>query len=179
MRGQEVCATHGGRAPRARAAAERRLAEEQITAALATYGRPIDTSPTEALLEEVKWTAGHVAWLRERVAELEPEALTWGKTEEVDKGSGEFTGTDITHAAKAPVLVQLYQQERAHLIAVCKTAITTGIEERRVKLAEQQGALLAGVVRAILADLDLTPAQSKAAPGIVAQHFRSVDYSLN
>jgi hypothetical protein len=32
------------------------------------FGEPIDTTPSEALLDTVKWTAGYVAWLRDKVA---------------------------------------------------------------------------------------------------------------
>lgn len=172
MKGQTVCPTHGGRAPQNRAAAERRQTEERIEKELATYGRPIETTPTEALLEEVKWTAGHVAWLRQRIGELEQDQLSWGKTEEVDKGSGEFAGTDITHAAAPPVLLDLYQRERTHLVKVCATAISAGIEERRVRLAQAQGDLIAGVIQAILGDLHLTPEQQALVPEVVPHHLR-------
>jgi hypothetical protein len=131
-------------------------------------------SPTEALLDEVKWTAGHVAWLRLQVQELERDALTWGKTEEVNKGSGEFTGLDVTHAAAPNIWLDLYQRERKHLLDVCKTAITAGIEERRVRLAESQGEMLATVIQAILDDLGLTPDQAARVPDIVPRHLRSV-----
>lgn len=175
MKGQRVCRNHGGAAPRSRAAAERRLAEQAARKILETYGRPVDgISPTEALLEEVRWTAGHVAWLRERVQELEVEALTWGRVEEVDRTSGEFPGLDVTHAARPSVWLDLYQRERRHLLDVCKAAIAAGIEERRVRLAESQGALLAQVIQRILGDLHLTPEQQRLVPEVVPRHLRAV-----
>lgn len=174
MKGQLVCETHGGRAPQARAAAGRRLAEQKALAALETYGRPIDTTPTEALLEEVRWTAGHVAWLRERVQELEQAAVTWGVTEQVKKTAGKFPGTDTTSAAAPNVWVDLYHRERRHLVDVCKAAIGAGIEERRVWLAEQQGNLLAEVIRRILGDLDLSAEQQALVSSVVPRHLRAV-----
>lgn len=166
------CKLHGGSAPSGRVAGQRVLAEQAVK----TYGLPLDVSPTEALLDEVKWTAGHVAWLRVQVQELERQALVWGKTEEVDKGAGEFTGVDITHAAVPNVWLELYRVERKHLLDVCKAAIACGIAERQVRLAEQQGALLASVIRAVLGDseLGLTPEQQKAAPAVVVRHLRAV-----
>lgn len=174
MKGQLVCETHGGRAPQNRAAAERRQVDAAARRVMETYGRPIDTTPTEALLEEVRWTAGHVAWLRERVREVETAALAWGKTEEVEKTAGEFPGTDITYAAAPSVWLDLYQRERKHLLDVCKAAISAGIEERRVRIAESQGALLADVIRRILGDLDLTPDQQAKVGTVVPLHLRAV-----
>lgn len=172
-KGQRVCVFHGGNAPQAKAAAQRRVAEQKARAALETYGRKVDTSPTEALLDEVRWTAGHVQWLRDRVRELEQAALTWGVTEQVEKQAGEFPGVDTTSSAAPNVWLDLYQRERKHLVDVCKAAISAGIEERRVKLAEQQGALLADVIRRILDDLGLTPEQQAKVATVVPMHLRA------
>lgn len=174
-----VCATHGGRSPRAKAGAEQRRAEKEALKAVATFGLPREINPRDALLEEVYRTAGAVDWLTAKVRELDPEAAVWGVTEKATKTATEYEGVDTTEAAAANMWVQLWQKERKHLVDVSKAAISAGIEERRVKLAEQQGALLAGVVKAILGDLDLTPKQAAAAPGIVARHFRSVEPNLN
>lgn len=200
MAGQRVCKMHGGASPQARAAAARRLAEEAARAAVVTLGLPVDISPTEALLEEVRWTAGHVAWLRERVQELdqqvthivEPEdddgeaelmshhpnharhGLIWGTTKVVDKGSGAEPGTDTTEAATPSIWYQLYTQERAHLVTVSAAALRAGVEERRVRLAEQQGDLVAAVIRRILHALDLTPEQTARVPEIVPRELRLI-----
>jgi hypothetical protein len=179
MRGQQVCASHGGKSPRALAAAERRIAEEEASRAVETFGLPREIDARDALLEEVYRTAGAIDWLTAKVRELEPKALVWGVTEKNIIGSGEWKGTNTTKAAAVNVWVQLWQDERKHLVTVSKAAISAGIEERRVKLAEQQGALLATVIKGILGDLQLTAAQAASAPGIVAQHLRAVSVSLN
>ncbi|MDX3245841.1 hypothetical protein [Streptomyces sp. ME18-1-4] len=156
------------------------MAEEKVRRLVETYGRKIDTTAGEALLEEVQWTAGHVAWLRERVQEIESEAavagvdgehpLVWGVTKR--KLGGEDRGT--TEEAVPNVWLKLYQQERDHLVKVCSAAIKAGIEERRIQLAEQQGALVAQAIRAILGDLQLTAEQQARVPEVVPRHLRAL-----
>lgn len=149
-------------------------AEAAARRAVETYGLPRDISPTEALLEEVRYSAGHVAWLREQVRALEAGQLTWGLTELSEKNATEFPGTDRTEAAKPNIWLELYYRERKHLVDVTKAAITAGIEERKVKLAEQQGALVAGCIRAILTDLELSAGQQAKVAEVVPRHLRAL-----
>lgn len=166
--GTGQCKLHGGCVRNSRVAASEELARKAVI----TYGLPRDISPTDALLEEVRYTAGHVAWLREKVAELEDRDLVWGVTEVADKQATEFKGTDTTEAARPNVWLELYYRERKHLVDVTKAAISAGIEERRVKLAEAQGALLNGVIRRILARLSLSAEQSALLPVVVPEELR-------
>lgn len=144
MRGQTVCNAHGGMAPQNRAAAQKRIAEERAEKAMRRFGGPIDTTPTEALLDAVRWTAGYVLWLREAV---------------------EADDTDESLAAK---LAEWIDQLRK----LCTDAIRCGIEERRVRFAEQQGQMVADVIKAILGDLDLTPEQQGRVAEVVPLHLR-------
>lgn len=164
--GHDKCRLHAGRKL---AVIKAKIAAEQ---AVKTYGLPVDIDPHEALLEEVHRTAGHVRWLASIVSELDQGSLVWGVSEAIDKRSSEFPGRDVTHAAAPNVWLDLYHRERAHLVAVCKTAIAAGIDERRVQLAEQQGAAIVAVIRATLADLgvEVTPAVAQT----VGRHLRAV-----
>lgn len=176
VNGAKVCATHGGRAPQVKAAAKARQIQEAAALAVVTYGLPREVAPDVALLEEVHRTAGHVAWLAEVVGQLEREEVTWGLAEETDAPPGENGGGGVTtkHKAGVNVWVQLYQQERKHLAAVCRDALAAGIAERQVRLAEQQGALLAGAVNRILDGLGLSKEQWERVPQVVPVVLRAI-----
>lgn len=168
----------GGSSPQAKAAAARRVAEQEardtMTRAVRTLGLPIDIDPGKALLDEIHWTAGHVAWLREKVQELEANDLVWGRTQ-TDNGIGPQGPVDtVTEKADPNVWYQLYLKEREHLAKVCALALKAGIEERKVKLAESQGLLVADVIRRILGALGLTPEQQQLVPEIVPRELRAL-----
>jgi hypothetical protein len=176
--GQRVCGFHGGKTPQALKVAKNRIIEEKARRLVDTYGLKVETTATEALLEEVQWTAGHVAWLRQRVQEIETDAsagdsespLVWGKTRR--KTGGEDWGE--TEEAAPSIWLKLYQQERTHLVKVCTEAIRAGIEERRVRLAEQQGSLVAQAIKAILDDLHLNSEQQARIAEVVPRHLRAL-----
>jgi hypothetical protein len=168
MRGQKVCHAHGGRAGQNRKAAAERLADQAVRSLASTYGLPIETTPDQAILDEVHRTAGHVAWLQAQVQALTRGELVWGITKV--KEGGDDAG--VTEEAVPHALLRLYQEERKHLVTVCAAALRAGIEERRVKLAEQQGALVAQVIRAVLNDLELTREQQARVPDVVPKHLR-------
>lgn len=171
--GLAKCVTHCGLSKEKReAAATAFLAEQQARKAVVTFGLPRDISATDALIEEVKYSAGHVAWLRNVVAELEADALVWGVTEESEKNATEFPGTDVTRAASVNVWLELYYRERKHLVEVTKAAISAGIEERRVRLAEAQGEIVVGIIRRVLDRLDLSETQSRLVPMVVPEELR-------
>jgi hypothetical protein len=160
VKGAKVCPAHGARAPQVKAAAKRRRDEQTALAAVATYGLPRQIAPDQALLEEVHRTAGHVAWLHQLIGGLDQTGLT----QRAENGT-----------TSPAVWVDLYQRERAHLVKVAASAIAAGIAERQVKLAEQQGALLASAVQRILDALDLTPQQRARVPEVVPVVLRQIE----
>lgn len=166
--GHDVCWTHGAASPQAQAAGERRVTDRKATELMRRFGEPIDTSPTEALLDTVKWTAGYVAWLRDKVATVtSDERLVWGQTKRTTGNSA-----SVTHEAAVNPWLTLLGEWSDRLVKVCTAAISAGIEERRVRLAEAQGALVAEVIRKILGDLNLTPEQARKAGEVVPFRLR-------
>ena len=188
MHGQAICFTHGG-AGRNRKVAERQWRKEQaegramakLEKTVRTLGLAIKTNPQDALLEELYRTAGAVAWLEAQVGELSAEELAWGRiSEEKRTGIGEMeTNIDLTTTvmgAKTNILMELYHKERAHLVHVAKVAIQCGIAERQVKLAEEQGAMIAQALRAVGEDpaLGLSSVQVEVFRVTVARVLRTL-----
>jgi hypothetical protein len=52
-----------------------------------------------------------------------------------------------------------------------KLALDAGVEERKVRIAEQQGELIPQVIRSVLGDLGLNSKQQSEAPAIVRRHL--------
>ncbi len=80
----------------------------------------------------------------------------------------------MTQEAVPSIWYTLYSRERDHLVKVAAAAIKAGVEERKVRLAEQQGDLVALVIRRILTDLHLTPQQIDLVPTVVPMHLRAI-----
>jgi hypothetical protein len=135
-------------------AAAQRRAEETAAAELAARHAPDrDIDPVTAILEEVRRCAGTVEWLRSQVEALDPESLVRG-TRTVRRVDGPDGTTTTTEAGPGVHLWwRLYGQERDRLRMVCRDAISAGIAERQVRLAERQGELLADGLTWLLREL--------------------------
>jgi hypothetical protein len=179
MAGAGRCRLHGG----ATRSQLRHVERELAAAALAEYGLPVTVDPGEALLQEVHRSAGHVEWLAQLVASLEHGGDGY-RRDLLDAGgpaereiytplSGLKQLSRDGRYEKPSTWWELYYAERRHLREVCRDAVATGVEERRVQLAERQGVILARVVRAILADLCLTEEQLALVATVVPQHLRA------
>lgn len=151
------CKLHGGSTP----SQIKNVEKQQAAAAAETYGLSREIDPHAALLEELHRTAGHVAYLAQLIRDLEQRELK------------QYQSMEAGGVVERPAIwVQLYQDERKHFAHVAKTCISVGIEERRVQLAEQQGALIATAIRGILKDLGVD--DKPEVPEIVRRHLTLV-----
>jgi hypothetical protein len=161
------CKLHGGSMQNHKTAAVTTQAKRDVV----LFGGRRDIHPADALLELVQWTAGEVDYWRQRVRVLEEHELTWGVTEEVEKGSGEFTGTDVTSAAKPNIAYVMLVDASNRLERYSTAALKAGVDERRVRIAEQQGTLLQGVLVAVLGELGHDVSPGSVAAQVILRHM--------
>lgn len=148
------CKMHGGSMPnhvKSAAKKEMRL----------LLGKPIETNPFEAILTCIRIRAGGVQWLSNEMANLDKKA--WIEETLVGK---QF---------------HLYARERAaamnDLVRYSQIAVSLGIADRIVKLAETYGEMLANYTKGILDDLwpHLDADGRKNAPAIIRKHLIALD----
>lgn len=152
-----------------------------------TFGLRREIGLAEALLEELQYTAGHIAWLRGEVQKLSAAGLTWGTESRVKRagGTGARNSADDETVSKAgiPPIVILYQQERKHLLEVARTCSAINVDDALVSLAQNTGEawstwtrwLVEGVLRAVgLSVGTLAPGQWDAIRGVVVVMLRGV-----
>jgi len=111
-------------------------------------GIPIETTPADALIDEVREAKGNVVFYRALIQELpthpDPDVFVVGDD---GKGHWERGTTGIygrtyhvsgvpTGEAKEHILVRLYNDERKRLRDACEGALRAGVEERQVRIAE-------------------------------------------
>lgn len=177
--GYGECYLHGGNLPSHEQAAHKEMIVSNI-AARRFYGGRRDIGPHEALAEEVQYTAGHVRWLRDTIRWLggDPDSP---KTDPLNSNFDENRLASLhqtTNMGLRPsVYLDLYERERKHLVHASKAAIDAGVAERTVKLAEDQGRLIATLINAILTDptLALTPLQASEAPAVARKHLLALN----
>ena len=181
VKGATVCRMHGGSSPQARAAAARRVQEEKAAKAAQRLAQPIETDPSQALLDLVSSAAGEVAYWRNRVDEIQDrdeKRLTSGLTkitEGKDRGGVTTLRTVETIAA---IEYRMWTAAQDRLAQYATAALRAGVEERRVRLAEDQGALVAQVIRRILDRLDLSEWQAEMVGSIVPEELRALSQAV-
>lgn len=177
MDGQRVCRLHGGKSPRALAAAERRIGEAQARRALESFGAPAEGvgDPGAVLVGLIEVSVGLMGFYREQVRDLEPSALVWGvtKTKATAAGSmlltfghtgheddedseigltdfGSAPSSEVESKAAVSMWLQLFDAERDRLAALTVAALKAGVQERQIQLAEKQGQAVGAVIGQIL-----------------------------
>ena len=177
MRGGSVCRSHGGSAPQIRAKAAERVAlaeaEKLQAAELARAERlglidPAEGDPVRRLLEAVERQAMLVAFWGLKVVEV-PEGEAWGPTYHAQ---GTRTGRDLPH-----ITLRMYEEAVERMARISKVALDAGVDERVIQLAEAHGAMVHGLVSAILDGLALTDEQTAKVPALVHQHLQAISDS--
>lgn len=139
INGGTVCFKHGGGAPQVKAMAAERVAVATIHAELAKIGQAPAVNPYVAMLRQVATSAYLVAVLEEQVQQM----------------SLEGERAIVSAKGRADGLFRLWTEERERLMRMSAICAQARIAEREVHLAEQQGAMIAEVIRKVLGDPSL------------------------
>lgn len=188
------CKFHGGNTAAGRKAGAKAMGRaiiQQRRAESAAFGDrndPLnDVTPEQALLEEVRRSVALVRWLEEKISswQIDTSPLTdpptQARAQEIKMARGlglpaltEETFKGTPYATDAHSWLILYREERDHMVKVSKLTIDAGIAERQVRLAENQGLLLATAINAILRALSLSAEQASQVPELVPRILRQI-----
>ena len=172
--GGTVCHSHGGKAPQVQAKAKARAQQQAVIGLLQNLGTPTEIDPGQALLDLIAAKHGEVLWLRAMVQSIEREKLTWG-TADHESGVGQQGPIDkITEKAAVNVWWEMLRKAEDQLASYSSQALRAGIEERRVRIAENQGNLIVGVIRRILDRLQLNNEQRGLISTVVPEEIRAI-----
>jgi hypothetical protein len=112
------CKFHGGNTP----SHDKRAVKQDLKRRMVTLGEPIkDITAVGALLSELYASTGHVAWLRQQIADMSTDDL------------GTVEGVAIVH---------LYDGERDRKTRIAKLCTEAGVDEAAVRVAEAQVSIL-------------------------------------
>lgn len=183
VKGTDRCPVHGGKS------LKQLKAEGQVRAEVMSWGLDSPTvDPGETLLRLVSQSARRADWLAGKLAEQTEEYAAEGDgsgfaLHGIPPGLRALIGHkyDLTRDGEAvPVeeairgLAQLEAQERDRCARFAKLALDAGIAERTVRIAEQQGALIAGVLQRVLDALELSPAQRELVAVVAPRELRAI-----
>ncbi len=117
-RGSGRCKNHGGATPNH----SKRAVTQEMKRRMVTLGQPDENvTALGALLSELYASTGHVAWLREQIADMSPEHL----------------GT-----VEGQAIISLYNGERDRKAQIARLAIQSGVDEAAIRVAEAQVQIL-------------------------------------
>jgi hypothetical protein len=149
-------------------------------------GVGIDVEPHEAILECVRLTAGEVLFCNEQIKGLSLDEVLETPEELIEReGTGttqDGTGVldiDTTEKRYKMKMVNIWVRARGQamdrLAKYSKMALDAGVNERRVRVAENYAGILAPVLRNVFEELELTEEQRERAPEILRKYLTAVE----
>lgn len=122
-------------------------------------GDPVNVDPRDVLVDTVRMCAGTVLWLQRKISGLTEDELV----------------EDTEQGLRGAVWVRLHGEYTDRLARVSKLAIDAGVQERQVRIAEEQGVWLMRSIDLLLAQLVLTPEQERGLPVIMGRVIEQLE----
>lgn len=122
-----------------------------------TYTQQVKISPWDALVTEVRTSAGRALWIDERVqAEITRERAL---QEMGDAGDAEARDEARKAGRELREWIKLSREERAHMASVSRQAVQAGLSERYIESVQTEARTIAEVLSRALSAASLTPEQ--------------------
>lgn len=172
IKGATVCASHGGKAPQVRAAAARRVAEEQVRRGLAR----LDIDPIDDPFVELSKLAGQVVAWKDALAD-KVNQLTGGGCSNCGDGGGE--GDRIRYEAMGAGTEQLRAEVALFERALDRCGSVLGliaklnIDDRMARINERQADAVIRAIDAALASAGVNGPAAVAARQVAARELRA------
>jgi hypothetical protein len=131
--------------------------------AIKFMGAPKDINPLDAIIWCIRITAGEVEWLSIKISEVD-EAL-WIEHTPLGK--------------QMHVLQRTRADAQDRLVRYSSQAISLGLAERSIRLAEQFGATIARLLESVAGELNLNATQQKQWPQIVRKNLILLEASAS
>jgi hypothetical protein len=180
-----LCRSHGGALPNLVRASERKLALMEAQGEIATLMRECDIPeqhPIDGLLEVVRVAGSMMRLLTIKVGELHEDTEVVEKLLENFKtgelklqrvaGDDAFWGLDKDGQMVPHIYVQLLKIWSERYERACATALSAGIEERRIRLAEDTADTFFSALSKAIAIAGLDPDTRAKLQAAMAQELR-------
>lgn len=163
------CKLHMGNTPTHR----RKAALMEAHREAVVMGFPIDIDPMEGLLTVIKISAGEIAYMTDRIAELTPKqaVVRHKKTVSRDSDMESYEEIEKSSAVSLNIWISARHQSMERFARFCKMAIDAGVAERSVAVAEGIGQQMGHLISGVLGELGLTDQQKELAPQVVQKHL--------
>lgn len=133
------------------------MADQALEEAARTFGLEVETTAEDALMGALMRAHGTVLFYRSKVRGLTDDQMVYGtrritRTVRPQSGPGGVTMLEDVTVAESVVnvWVKLLQEAEKHLLAVASSVASLNIEQRRVAMAEEQGAFIFEAMTRIL-----------------------------
>lgn len=142
-------------------------------------GSPVTVDPHEAIVHAIAITAGEVAYCDAQISRLSEDEL-FERPLETTFAELPMSGQviEVTEKRDAEVLsrwVQLRDNALERLVRFSKIALDAGVEERRVRVAEQVADVIAPLFQNLADDLQLSRAQRDRLPDVIGARMRQLE----
>ena len=134
--GSRLCPGHGG-TKKVKEPTEYEAALVEVS----QFVQPIspthpNANPINGFYETWRYNEGRIIFLQAKVAELDADALVWGRTKEERINATEFSGTNTTYEAKKSVWLILLDEALDQRFRLLQLAAKLGIEKARLESAQ-------------------------------------------